>query len=77
MIENNEVVCYLTIYILVSAEEEVELQRKCKEVEMEMQRQKIKIRHLTNFPYIKYNNTTILTYSPVVSFLVNECFCIK
>ncbi len=49
MIENNEVVCYLTIYILVSAEEEVELQRKCKEVEMEMQRQKIKIRHLTNY----------------------------
>lgn len=49
MIENNEVVCYLTIYILVSAEEEVELQMKCKEVEMEMQRQKIKIRHLTNY----------------------------
>lgn len=49
MIENNEVVSYLTIYILVSAEEEVELQRKCKEVEMEMQRQKIKIRHLTNY----------------------------
>lgn len=49
MIENNEVVSYLTVYILVSAEEEVELQRKCKEVEMEMQRQKIKIRHLTNY----------------------------
>lgn len=49
MIENNEVVSYLTIYILVSAEEEVELQQKCKEVEMEMQRQKIKIRHLTNY----------------------------
>lgn len=49
MIENNEVVSYLTIYILVSAEEEVELQRKCKEVEVEMQRQKIKIRHLTNY----------------------------
>ncbi len=49
MIENNEVVSYLTIYILVSAEEEVELQRKCKEVEMEMQRQKIKIRNLTNY----------------------------
>lgn len=49
MIENNEVVSYLTIYILVSAEEEIELQRKCKEVEMEMQRQKIKIRHLTNY----------------------------
>lgn len=49
MIENNEVVSYLTIYIMVSAEEEVELQRKCKEVEMEMQRQKIKIRHLTNY----------------------------
>lgn len=49
MIENNEVVSYLTIYILVSAEEEVELQRKCKEVEREMQRQKIKIRHLTNY----------------------------
>ena len=49
MLENNEVVSYLTIYILVSAEEEVELQRKCKEVEMEMQRQKIKIRNLTNY----------------------------
>lgn len=49
MIENNEVVSYLTIYILVSAEEEIELQRKCKEVELEMQRQKIKIRHLTNY----------------------------
>lgn len=49
MIQNNEVVSYLTIYILVSAEEEEELKRKCKEVEMEMQRQKLKVRHLTNY----------------------------
>ena len=49
MIENNEVVSYLTIYILVSAEEEEELKRKCKEVEMEVQRQKLKIRNLTNY----------------------------
>ena len=49
MIENNEVVSYLTIYILISAEEEEELKRKCKEVEMEVQRQKLKIRNLTNY----------------------------
>ncbi len=49
MIENNEVVSYLTIYILVSAEEEEELKRRCKEIEMEVQRQKLKIRNLTNF----------------------------
>lgn len=49
MIENNEVVSYLTIYILVSAEEEEELKRKCKEIEMEVQRQKLKIRNLTNY----------------------------
>lgn len=49
MIENNEVVSYLTIYILVSAEDEEELKRRCKEVEMEVQRQKLKIRNLTNY----------------------------
>lgn len=49
MIQNNEVVSYLTIYILVSAEEEEELKQKCKEVETEVQRQKLKIRNLTNF----------------------------
>lgn len=49
MIENNEVVSYLTIYILVSAEEENELKQKCKEVETEVQRQKLKIRNLTNY----------------------------
>ena len=49
MIENNEVVSYLTIYILISAEEEEELKRKCKEVEMEVQRQILKIRNLTNY----------------------------
>ncbi len=49
MIENNEVVSYLTIYILISSEEEEELKRKCKEVEMEVQRQKLKIRNLTNY----------------------------
>jgi len=49
MLENNEVVSYLTIYILVSAEEEEELKRRCKEVELELQRQKLKVRNLTNF----------------------------
>ena len=49
MIQNNEVVSYLTIYILVSAEEEEELKLRCKEVETEVQRQKLKIRTLTNF----------------------------
>lgn len=49
MIQNNEVVSYLTIYILVSAEEEDELKVKCKEVELEVQRQKLKIRNLTNY----------------------------
>ncbi len=49
MIQNNEVVSYLTIYILVSTEDELELQRKCKEVETEVQRQKLKIRNLTNY----------------------------
>lgn len=49
MIQNNEVVSYLTIYILVSAEEEEALKQKSKEVELEVQRQKLKIRNLTNF----------------------------
>lgn len=49
MIQNNEVVSYLTIYILVSAEEKEELKMKCKEVESEVQHQKLKIRNLTNY----------------------------
>ena len=49
MIQNNEVVSYLTIYILVSAEEKEELKIKCKEVESEVQHQKLKIRNLTNY----------------------------
>lgn len=49
MIQNNEVVSYLTIYILVSAEEKEELKAKCKEVESEVQHQKLKIRNLTNY----------------------------
>lgn len=49
MIHNNEVVEYLTIYILVSAEEEEELKTKCKEIESEVQHQKLKIRNLTNY----------------------------
>lgn len=49
MIQNNEVVSYLTIYILVSAEEKEELKVKCKEVESEVQHQKLKIRNLTNY----------------------------
>jgi type IV secretory pathway VirB4 component len=49
MIQNNEVVSYLTIYILVSAEDKEELKAKCKEVENEVQHQKLKIRNLTNY----------------------------
>jgi len=49
MIQNNEVVSYLTIYILVSAEEKEDLKVKCKEVESEVQHQKLKIRNLTNY----------------------------
>ena len=49
MIQNNEVVSYLTIYILVSAEEKEDLKAKCKEVESEVQHQKLKIRSLTNY----------------------------
>lgn len=49
MINNNEVVSYLTIYICVSAQEEIELNNKCKEVEREVQKLKLKIRPLTNF----------------------------
>lgn len=49
MIQNNEVVSYLTIYILVSADEKEELKQKCKEVENEVQHQKLKIRNLTNY----------------------------
>ena len=49
MIQNNEVVSYLTIYILVSAEEKEDLKAKCKEVESEVKHQKLKIRNLTNY----------------------------
>ena len=49
MINNNEVVSYLTIYILITAEEEKELERKCKEVEREIRKNKLKIRALTNY----------------------------
>lgn len=49
MINNNEVVSYLTIYILVTAEDEQELNKKCKEVEREIRRYKLKIRPLTNY----------------------------
>lgn len=49
MINNNEVVSYLTIYILVTAEDEKELNRKCKEVERQIRKYKLKIRQLTNY----------------------------
>lgn len=49
MINNNEVVSYLTIYICVSAQEEKELILKCNEVEREVQKLKLKIRPITNF----------------------------
>lgn len=49
MINNNEVVSYLTIYICVSAQEENELLVKSKEVEREVQKLKLKIRPITNY----------------------------
>ncbi len=49
MINNNEVVSYLTIYICVSAQEEKNLLSKCSEVEREVQKLKLKIRPITNY----------------------------
>ena len=49
MINNNEVVSYLTIYICVSAQEEKDLLSKCSEVEREVQKLKLKIRPITNY----------------------------
>ena len=49
ILQNNEVVSYLSIYILVNDENENNLIRKCKEIEKEVIKQKLKIRPLTNF----------------------------
>ena len=49
ILQNNEVVSYLSIYILVSDENENNLNKKCKEIEKEVIKQKLKIRPLTNF----------------------------
>lgn len=49
ILQNNEVVSYLSIYILVSDENEINLAKKCKEIEKEVIKQKLKIRPLTNF----------------------------
>lgn len=49
MINNNEVVSYLTIYICVSAQEEKDLNAKCEEVKREVQKLKLKMRPVTNF----------------------------
>lgn len=49
MINNNEVVSYLTIYICISAQEETELNNKCKDVEREVQKLNLKVRPVTNF----------------------------
>ena len=49
MINNNEVVSYLTIYICVSAQEEKELNSKCEEVKREVQKLRLKMRPITNF----------------------------
>ncbi len=49
ILQNNEVVSYLSIYILVNDENENNLNRKCKEIEKEVIKQKLKIRPLTNF----------------------------
>ena len=49
MINNNEVVSYLTIYVCVFAQEEKDLTTKSKEVEREVQKLQLKIRPITNF----------------------------
>lgn len=49
ILQNNEVVSYLSIYILISDESENNLAKKCKEMEKEVIKQKLKIRPLTNF----------------------------
>ena len=49
MINNNEVVSYLTIYVCVFAQEEKDLITKSKEVEREVQKLQLKIRPITNF----------------------------
>lgn len=49
MINNNEVVSYLTIYICISAQNEQDLISKCKGVERVVQKLKLKIRPVTNF----------------------------
>ena len=49
MINNNEVVSYLTIYICITSQDEIDLNNKCKEVEREVQKLKLKIRPVTNF----------------------------
>lgn len=49
MINNNEVVSYLTIYICISSQDEQDLISKCKEVERVVQKLKLKIRPITNF----------------------------
>lgn len=49
MINNNEVVSYLTIHICISAQNEQDLISKCKEVERVVQKLKLKIRPVTNF----------------------------
>ncbi len=49
MINNNEVVSYLTIYVCVFAQEEKDLVTKSKEVEREVQKLQFKIRHITKF----------------------------
>ena len=49
MINNNEVVSYLTVYICITSQDEIDLYNKCKEVEREVQKLKLKIRPVTNF----------------------------
>ena len=72
MIQNNEVVSYLTIYILVSADEKEELKQKCKEVENEVQHQKLKIPFFTiQTELSKKFKRNILTSSFTGGFLFN------
>ena len=46
---NNEIVSYMTIYIMVTSDDEKLLIKKCKEVEREISKLKLKIRCLNNF----------------------------
>ena len=72
ILQNNEVVSYLSIYILVSDENENNLAKKCKEIEKEVIKQKLKIRPLTNF-LLKEGYKSVAPYFTIQEY-VNSYF---